>query len=249
LDTKSTGQMFTQVSCGLANCCGLEHKSGVAFCWGENGVVSSSPNQFAFSQVSVGGKFACGLRAVDGKLVCWSILNGHHANVVDPQLSDDLTFSQLSCGIDHCCAVALESGGIHCWGSNRAGEHNVIESEYGYVQVSSAKHGRHTVALERGTLLVNSWGENSFGQCSNTPVTRYKHVSAGEHFTCGVRFEDSKLECWGRLTPLDLDQQIASYERQHGRPLEFRSVSAGSSRVCGISTEDRILCFPSPIPI
>src|SRR5687768_2357382 len=86
-----------------------------------------------------------------------------------------LAFDQLSAGVEHACGVDTD-GKVWCWGKNEFGE--------------------------LGIPPAASPDPCGSGPCSLRPVAvsgglRFRHVAAGQQFTCGLTTGD-EVFCWGR---------------------------------------------------
>mmetsp|Transcript_10304 Transcript_10304/g.26168 ORF Transcript_10304/g.26168 Transcript_10304/m.26168 type:complete len:319 (-) Transcript_10304:367-1323(-) len=227
-----------QVSCNKLLCCAVDQATGHAMCWNpSSGMMIESP-EVQFVQISVGPRVVCGLQAADRTAICWShqITGKSHEKALNGRRE---AVAQVSCGAVHCCAILATSGAVECWGENK---HHQLEgpvSERGFSQISAAKNGRFTIALERETGHVFGWGDSSLGEVSNIPQDEpFIHISAGEQFGCGVTVAARKLRCWGRTATLGVEKKLHNLE---GHIL--RSVSAGARMLCVTTEEFRHYCL------
>jgi alpha-tubulin suppressor-like RCC1 family protein len=150
-----------------------------------------------------------------------------HAPSAEAATASALAFRQVSAGGIHTCGVTTDDK-AYCWGDGGQGE------------------------LGNGTQSGPESCDEGPSGCSSRPVAvmggvRFKNVSAGWYFTCGVA-TDSRAWCWGsnftgqvgdgstttRLKPVAV----------HGGHL-FRQVSAGTDHACGLTTDNRIWCWGS----
>lgn len=78
-----------------------------------------------------------------------------------------------------------------------------------------------------------------------TAPLRFRQVSTGYGFTCGVTADD-RAYCWGHNGSGQLgDGTTTPRSRPHAVTggLRFRHVNAGTNHVCGVTTEDRAYCW------
>ncbi len=68
--TPPAGVRFRQIVAGSMHTCGIELKTGRAFCWGRDREGQSSTPAGEFIDIAAGFKMSCGLRP-NGKVTCW----------------------------------------------------------------------------------------------------------------------------------------------------------------------------------
>jgi alpha-tubulin suppressor-like RCC1 family protein len=85
-----------------------------------------------------------------------------------------LSFLQVSAGIEHACGVAAD-GKAWCWGANQFGELGIPPEDSPF-PCSSRPCSLRPIAVSGGL--------------------RFRQLSAGNHFTCGLTTGD-KVFCWG----------------------------------------------------
>jgi alpha-tubulin suppressor-like RCC1 family protein len=136
-----------------------------------------------------------------------------------------LAFRQVSAGGIHSCAVTGDDK-AYCWGDAGQGE------------------------LGNGTLYGPETCDEGVYGCSSRPVAvlgglRFKNVSAGWYFTCGVA-TDARAWCWGSNWTGQVGDGSTT---QRLKPVAvlgghlFRQVSAGIDHACGLTTDNRIYCW------
>ena len=238
------GLTFQAISAGFAHSCGVT-PDGVAYCWGDgrkgalgNGrrQVSRLPQrvigQYAFVEVGAGGDFTCA-RTADSQVFCWG---GERPVPGWPELSDvpravtlPKPATAMAVGRRHVCV--LDSEGIaYCWGWNVDGE-----------------TGGGTSGIDAAMVATP------------TPVdtdARFKNLSAGLGFTCGVTLEGT-VRCWGTNIDRIVGEQAADRcgeitpipcaTRPVAVPIpELAStVSAGTSHACVLTVSGRVFCWGS----
>lgn len=134
-----------------------------------------------------------------------------------------LSFLQVSAGQQHVCGVATD-GRAWCWGYAGTGQLGTGNT---------------------GVELCGDW------PCSKRPVAvlgglRFRHVSAGWDFTCGVT-TSSRLYCWGANEVGQLG--TATPSRMSTTPVLvagnrlYRQVRAGASSACAITIARDAFCW------
>jgi alpha-tubulin suppressor-like RCC1 family protein len=224
---------FRQVSMGNTMVCGVT-TSDIAYCWGTgylgdggiNIITQDRPTAVVgglhWRQISVSGH-VCGL-TTDERAYCWGgnsngeLGNGstQTTNAPTPVLGG-LTFRQIRAGITHTCAVTPDDE-AYCWGANFFGQ------------------------VGDGTTTSRSIPVRVQG------ALRFRQVFANGFYTCGATVDDRGF-CWGDNTNGQLGN--GRFGRRNGSlvPIAiagkhaFRQVIAGLSHACGITRDDRLLCW------
>jgi alpha-tubulin suppressor-like RCC1 family protein len=134
-----------------------------------------------------------------------------------------LAFRQVSAGASHSCGVTADDR-AYCWGFNFTGQLGI---------------GTMT-----GPERCGDW------PCSTRPVAvfgglRFREVSAGATYTCGVTTDDRAF-CWGYNAEGQLGDgttatSLTPVALAFGRRL--RQVRAGSNHTCGINPFDVAFCW------
>ena len=117
-------------------------------------------------------------------------------------------FSQIDAGHQHSCAIR-QDGAVECWGGLP------LEDIIGSDAPPEAK-----AAME--AMLA-------------PPEGRFKSLSTGFLFSCGVRIDNS-AECWG----LAVVGSRGAFAPPDGK---YTSVSAGGFHACGIRTDQTVVCW------
>ena len=188
------GLNFSVIRAGSKHTCALVTTSGLAYCWGANGL----------------GQIGNGAGGVSdtGKVTSPTAVSGGRA------------YTQLDAGGSHNCAIAGNFS--YCWGWNGYGQIGVSSSETCAAARPCAKTpvrlpaNLHLVAVGLGTShscgldsggSLSCWGNNTHGQIGDgtttnrpSPVTvngvTLKNIRGGNSFTCGVGI-DNNAYCWG----------------------------------------------------
>lgn len=219
---------FKQVSASGFNVCAVR-ASGAVACWGRGGSGRLMPPSGAFTQVSTAATYACGVRS-GGTLACWGTDPSFYPGLSSAGSSLTTSppagrFTQVATGYAIACAIRAD-GRLACWGENAE---NLLPPPSGrFTQVSAGTTGacglRTSGALVCwGALYASPMVRaNRFKQISATrfvcgvtrsstqvcapfladppPAGRYKEVSPGSTYACGVRV-NGRLACWGQTLP------------------------------------------------
>ena len=168
--------------------------------------------------------------------------------------------SVVSAGGEHTCGIKNDlspegypdQGTVECWGRDTEGQATVPEAfngiPYTFTQITTG--GYHTCGLDTASM-VRCWGGNPLALEPPDPDEfRFKTISAGGDFTCGVTFgmrdgqtgevvpgfEDTRtgdIMCWG-----------ANDDGQLNAPSErYLQVSAGQSYVSALTYDGTVLCW------
>ena len=250
---------YTDVSSGWYHTCALRD-DGAAVCWGAGttrntdylserygeihlGQADPPPDE-RFVTLSSGGYHTCGLRD-DGTAVCW----GAEGNEVENELGQsspppDERFVALSSGSYHTCGLR-EDGTAACWGDDDFGKSTPPE---GGVFKDIASGGRHTCGLRMDNTAL-CWGQQpghiGYDYWQETPPTKFSKLEPASAYTCGLIMEEhwsGALQCWGYQsdTGSALYRSITNFQ---GDRLEFKTISIGSGRGCGLRENGQPICW------
>lgn len=231
---------FVAITAGALDTCALT-AAGAAYCWGRN---------------------------VEGELGDGTITD----RLTPVAVRGDLRFRSISLGGAHACGVTVD-GSAYCWGSNRWGQLGVGEvppNSFGLrslepvrVQIDErlsviAAGGAHTCALaESGRAFC--WGQDAYGQLgdrtarsnSGLPIAVaddhvFESLAAGDLTTCAVT-PGGDSWCWGSNYFGALGDGTTS-EGGTDFPVRtkggsFGRVVPGGSHTCGLTTNQRLLCW------
>lgn len=180
-------------------------------CWGST---SSGNNSYLtptnigttadpIAEVQTGESVTC-TRTHSGRVSCDGLLDNADAytttqEVVGPTTEnpDGILFSSIVVGYDHVCGFASD-GRIVCWGAEGSTLVGSIPSGTDFLGTpGTLANGRGFSCVLRldGTpdcfgFLVSFWDRQ-------TPTTSFDVIAAGTSHACGIRTEDSNIECWG----------------------------------------------------
>jgi alpha-tubulin suppressor-like RCC1 family protein len=134
-----------------------------------------------------------------------------------------LRFRNVTAGGAHTCGVTTDDR-VYCWGWNFSGQLGV--------------------GTDRGPEICG------YDACSTRPVAvagglRFRSVSAGDYYTCGVTTGD-RAYCWGdnmegQLGNGTTTTTLSPVPVAGGRA--FRQVDAGGNHTCGVTTSNAAFCW------
>jgi alpha-tubulin suppressor-like RCC1 family protein len=191
---------------------------------------------------------------------------------VPTELVAEQTFVSVSAGGDYTC-VLDDAGSVYCFGANDRGQlgQGDREARSQPVRVPLPVAARvvsnnfeHVCALLANAELY-CWGQNfegELGQDDNSPPdsdptavdalspvqvpgSNWSTVSAGDGFTCGVRF-DGTLWCWGRNSghQLALDSPIQiRHAVQIGTDSDWLRVESGLQYSLALKQDHSLWCW------
>ena len=226
--------------------CGLR-SNGTAVCWGGGSIQTDVPTTETFTSISVGSDHACGLRS-NGTAVCWGSLGG------SPPSST--TFTAISSGYRFSCGLPTTTSALPvCWGSNTGGK----RMPYGETFKDIRSSGSNTCGLRTrdggavcgGTMDRKFWtnpipvGDSSPSDCNPSGLLndnrlvapaceRFKDISVGDHFACGLRATTGAPVCWGN--PRWEQTTPPSGET-------FTSIASGKYHTCGLRSNGTLACW------
>jgi alpha-tubulin suppressor-like RCC1 family protein len=237
----TTALVFRQVSAGGSHNCGITTDSHL-YCWGLN----------------YGG--ALGIGTFGGP------------EVVSPvPVASPFRFRSVSAGVEFTCAVTVFDA-LYCWGRNEEGQLGNGTTVPSAVPVRAATQTRirevssgshHACAVNVGDIAY-CWGRNDHGQVGDATTAQrsvptrpfgwahFSTISAGDEFTCGVTTTNAvtpprRAYCWGAFSQGHYGDQTTHATTRRPQPVpgavEFDSVKAGLTHVCGISPTHRAYCW------
>jgi alpha-tubulin suppressor-like RCC1 family protein len=219
---------FTVVA-GGDHTCGA--RDGLAYCWGRNDSLQSSPDdQTGSDHVSIGAVAVPGdierIAAGDGltcaintahEAYCWGSLNfGHDLPRSVTQLMPGTQFRQIAIASDHACAVR-EDGRAVCWGDNHDDQ----------------------LGQDSGSVLSLMFE-------APQPITStrsFVSLSAAFEVTCGVT-SDQQLVCWGTGADgqIGVNDALSHLDLPVGTTQRWSRVAFGGAHTCAIG-DGSVYCF------
>lgn len=191
---------------------------------------------------------------------------------VPTELTSTQNFVSVTAGSDYTCALD-DVGGVYCFGANARGQLGQGDRQAREAPVRVPLPGaarvvsnnfEHVCALLADASLY-CWGQNFEGELGQNdspppgdddtavdalspvqvPGTDWSDVSAGDGFSCGVRF-DGTLWCWGRNSghQLGADDQIQiRHPIQVGSDSDWARVNSGQQFSFALKQDHSLWCW------
>jgi alpha-tubulin suppressor-like RCC1 family protein len=240
---------FTQVAVGISHSCALD-ATGAAWCWGANQVGqlgdgstrdASRPVRVAgdarYRALGVGGASTCGL-ASGGAVWCWgasAVGRGEGSTslrtTTPARVAELRDIASLSVGTHLTCAVGTDHT-VWCAGDNSSGQLANGRSD----DMMSEHPEPVAVTFPAGVTIAE--------------------VAAGEGHACALD-SDGRAWCWGRGASGEIGDTTSLGRCALGTGLipcakhpvavtddyRFRAISTGTSESCGITRDERVVCW------
>lgn len=225
--------------------------------------------ELSFEDLSSGDGNTCG--AATGDLpYCWGRNGPSGTSTLPTKVDPSIRLVQVAAGTDHVCGLTA-AGQAYCRGVNGSGQlgDGTTVDRSTLVAVAGSHVFRHISVSSYHTCAVSTddrafcWGDNSFGQLGDgntgggsTAISRvrptavagglrFRTISAGSIFTCGLTTDD-RAYCWGsnlygQIGDETLTDRTTPTAVHGGR--QFTQLDAGNSHVCAVSTDHRGFCW------
>jgi len=102
-----------------------------------------------------------------------------------------------------------------------------------FPRVAAGRYHACAIDWERS---LECWGDDAYGQVSDTPVGAFRDVTAGDFHSCALS-ADGSVYCWGR----DDEGQVSGAEEASG--LGITRLAAGWFNTCGVYGEGQLHCW------
>ncbi|MGZ9108866.1 MAG: RCC1 domain-containing protein [Micavibrio sp.] len=231
---------WRQIAAGSSHSCGVK-TNGTLYCWGDDG---------------------------DGQLG-----NGAGTNAdqhIPMQESTTATnWASVATGDIHTCAIKT-NGTLWCWGSDSDGQlgngAGVTSATSPVQETTGATNWETVTAGTAYTCAIKTdgsawcWGGDFNGKLGNgagltadqhspsavTGGATWSAISAGEHFTCGIK-TDGSAWCWGQDTGGQLGNGGVTGNQPDPSAVTggatWSAISAGNNHSCGVRTDNSAWCW------
>jgi hypothetical protein len=176
---------FVKVSCGDTFCCGIRESDEEVECWGTDITQEPTPD-VKYTAVTAGAGFACALRKDTKRAVCWG--NSGLGKTHPPSTP----FASIALGATFGCGLRSD-GVVEGWGG-AVGEGTPLPGTFAFYDCGPG----HCCGLAAdGTPSCTDGGGGGMDPLTPPSGVKFKTVSVGQRFACGIRLDDGKAECWG----------------------------------------------------
>ena len=224
---------FASIGLGNATGCGINDEGSID-CWGSPiASLTTPPTGTDFAAVDLGYYHGCALNS-DGTLECWG--RNDHGSTVPPVDADDneVLFSSIAVNWYYNCGITDGDSEIVCWG--RADLYDVTIPPTG--SFDSVTLGETHACALKSDGTVECWGNSANHR--NIPPTdagsvavEFSTISAGRNYTCGIRQDDSRIQCWGDVSEI-ADRAVQG---------EFGRIATGTAHVCAQRLDGDMFCW------
>ncbi|KAH7838829.1 hypothetical protein Vadar_031691 [Vaccinium darrowii] len=145
-------------------------------------------------------------------------------------ISPNVSFESISGGADLLCGLRTGGFSLVCWDTTTflpkriyySRAHPLTDLTVGSSQICA--------------IRVNSGGAQCWRFPSADLALRFRAITSGAGFSCGILRNSSKVTCWGGRSEIG-----AEIQRQFGH-LTVLSLVAGESHACGLTTNGYLIC-------
>lgn len=268
-------QRFTQLELDNGTACGITADARL-FCWGAHSVprFASVPTEvftaMPTQRVTVGSEGALCALAADGVARCWGFNDRYQVGGTTSEqvptptpLNTTARFIDVAMGFHEACALDA-AGAPWCWGDfmapfdPSAATPQRIAGAPPLLRVALAGGGA-ACGITAADAGGETWcwgygmpGRSGFGAPARVPaLPPLRSIGGADAGVCGLT-ANGEAWCWTFATDATADSRpFGLVPRRWGAPHRFRQVEPGgwSTGICGITSDDRVLCtgaVPSP---
>jgi alpha-tubulin suppressor-like RCC1 family protein len=258
-----------RVSAGEGKTCLLAPRGG-SECWGYDARFEVAPLEMRgvrLKSLST-GSHACGLATTGAAFCVGNNTNGQlgdgttTSRYASPAaVQGGLTFASISAGIGHSCAVT-GAGEVYCWGGGGGGQLGspFPDGSKTPARVPTPERFKAVSAAFMYSCGLNvagrayCWGAVGMAEMlNNSPVTPFApelsfvSLTTGYHHICGL-LAGGAAWCWGfnddgQLGNGSTSENFSDTATRVSGGLTFKSLSAGGSHTCGVTTNGPGYCW------
>jgi alpha-tubulin suppressor-like RCC1 family protein len=258
-----------RVSAGERRTCLLTPR-GESQCWGYDARFEVRPPQMRGLRLKSlsAGSHACGVTTTGAAFCAGNNTNGQLGDGTTASryespaaVQGGLTFASITAGIGHTCGLTV-SGDVYCWGASDVGQLGTAfrESNPKPARVPIPERFKAVSASAMYSCGLNiagrayCWGAVGMAEMlNNLPITPFApeqsfvSLTTGMHHVCGL-VASGAAWCWGfnddgQLGNGSASQKFSDVATRVSGELPFRSLSAGGSHTCGVTTNGSGYCW------
>uniref|UniRef100_A0A1J3JQX8 non-specific serine/threonine protein kinase n=1 Tax=Noccaea caerulescens TaxID=107243 RepID=A0A1J3JQX8_NOCCA len=203
--------------CGLRS--PLDSNTSTLLCWrfSVNGANTSYKRIYhgpQLEELEAGDSRICGIEKVSRRVRCWQ--------PVSQPKSDN--YDSIAVGDNFLCGLSQPPGRISCEGDGNIT--NKVPSGDRYIAIAAGSRQACAITVDND---VECWGQ------TQSPREKFSAVAVGENRSCGVRWSNGTVVCWGSNNNNDfnLPQMLEN--------IHFGSIYAKGPVFCGVVTKNYTL--------
>ncbi|KAL1216057.1 Serine/threonine-protein kinase-like protein CCR4 [Cardamine amara subsp. amara] len=209
--------------CGLRSPLGSNTSNSTLVCWrfsvnGTNMSYKRIYKGLELDEVEAGNSRICGVERVSRRLHCWQ------TSTDQPKLEN---VDNIAVGDNFLCGLSQSSGKVSC------AEDGIVKEPSGNRYIAIAAGSKQVCAITVDND-VECWGQHT----QLPPSEKFSELAVGENRSCGVRWSDGRVLCWGNNNSFSLPQML--------KEIYFASIYAKGPIFCGVAKNNYTLyCWGS----
>ncbi|CAA0408304.1 putative serine/threonine-protein kinase-like protein CCR4 RLK-Pelle-CR4L family [Arabidopsis thaliana] len=220
LTSNLQNRRFSGVVSGNGFVCGLisrlDPNTSTLLCWrfsvdGTNMLHKRIYHGPELEELEAGNSRICGVERVSRRLRCWQPY----------YLPRPDNYSSIALGDNFFCGLSQPLGRISCEGEGLAR----VPSGDRYIAIAAGSRQACAITVDND---VECWG-----QTQSLPREKFLILAVGEDRSCGVRWSNGTVVCWGNNNNFSLPQTLKN--------IHFTSIYAKGPMFCGVATRNYTL--------
>ncbi|KAG7628678.1 putative serine/threonine-protein kinase-like protein CCR3 RLK-Pelle-CR4L family [Arabidopsis thaliana] len=157
---------------------------------------------------------------------------------INVTLNPGVSFSSIAAGDNFLCGIRSGGYSLLCWdniGSYSPNRKRIYQNDNVLLETLSVGD-KQICATVNGTNSLKCWRGSDSDQ-SKPPNERFRSISSGVGFSCGVSIRNNRILCWG-TDPVKSNQIQTGFGNT-----PMVTISAGKSHACGLNTTGNLICI------
>ncbi|CAD5325948.1 unnamed protein product [Arabidopsis thaliana] len=157
---------------------------------------------------------------------------------INVTLNPGVSFSSIAAGDNFLCGIRSGGYSLLCWdniGSYSPNRKRIYQNDNVLLETLSVGD-KQICATVNGTNSLKCW-RGSVSDQSKPPNERFRSISSGVGFSCGVSIRNNRILCWG-TNPVKSNQIQTGFGNT-----PMVTISAGKSHACGLNTTGNLICI------